>query len=465
VRSLPPLFLLVALTATSSAWAAAPEVVAVFPAVEATDICRDAPLSVTFSTAPVLNPAGSVKIYERGSLELVDTIEFRTPTDYKTIGGIPGFAYHRFLVNGNTIELFPKPEALARSNWFSAVLDRGDGTPPEKLWEFRLKDGPARGTPQLTVAADGTGDFCTVQGALDFLPAGNKQPVTIFVREGTYREIVAFSDKDEITLRGEDRAGTVITCANNNNFNPAINPYRRGLILAHHTRDFTITNLTLRNTTPPGGSQAEALILDGTSDAHAIVKDVDLYSSQDTLQINGQAYVSGCHIEGDVDFVWGTGPCFLTNCTLVALRSNAYYTQIRNPAGNHGYVFKGCRFDGPAGVTGNFLSRIEPGRFPASAVVLLDCVLGPAVGAVAWRFDAPAARGAAVAPPPDTSRIHFWESNSHTADGQPVDVSRRLAASRQLRQPDDAAVIASYSSPVWVLGGEWNPVMAGMIHD
>jgi pectinesterase len=129
------------------------------------------------------------------------------------------------------------------------------------------------------------------------------------------------------------------------------------------------------------------------------------------------------------------------------LRSGAYYTQVRNPPTNHGYVYSHCTFDGAPGVTGNFFSRIAPTRFPASEVVLLDCTLSRAVGPVAWQF-----QGAG-----DTSRIHFWEFNSRDAAGKPIDASKRLAGSRQLQEPADGATIANYRNPAFVLGGDWNP--------
>ena len=229
--------------------------------------------------------------------------------------------------------------------------------------------------------------------------------------------------------------------------------YRRGLLLAHRVDDLVIANLTLHNTTPKGGSQAEAIILNGGPNARAIITSVDLSSFQDTLQINGQAYVSDCTIEGDVDFMWGTGPCFFENCTARSLRNSAYYTQIRNPAAHHGYVYKNCTFEGAPGVTGNVLSRIAPGRFPASEVVLIDCVLTGAVEAVGWRLDQ-----ATEAP-----NVHFWEYNSRDPDGKPVDTSRRLAASRQLTLPEDRETISAYSDPRYVLGGNWSPSLAPII--
>ena len=42
------------------------------------------------------------------------------------------------------------------------------------------------------------------------------------------------------------------------------------------------------------------------------------------------------------------------------------------------------------------------------------------------------------------------------------DVSERLAASKQLKQPQDAELIRQYSDPVWVLGTNWNPKEAAI---
>ena len=223
--------------------------------------------------------------------------------------------------------------------------------------------------------------------------------------------------------------------------------YRRGLFLAHRVNDLKIANLTLHNTTPQGGTQAEAIILNGLPDARAVLANLDLLSFQDTLQINGQAYIANCYIEGDVDFMWGKGPCFFENCEAKSLRSNAYYTQIRNPATNRGYVFKNCTFNGAPGVTGNVLSRIAPVQYPASEVVLINCTLTDAVSPVAWRLDQ-------ATEAPD---VHFWEYNSHTTDGQPIDMSKRLPIAKQLKQPEDKQLIENYSDAKWVLGGQWTP--------
>ncbi len=73
------------------------------------------------------------------------------------------------------------------------------------------------------------------------------------------------------------------------------------------------------------------------------------------------------------------------------------------------------------------------------------------MSAVAWRFDD------GTDPPKDGVDVHFWEYNSHTPDGKPVDTSKRFSVSRQLTEPADAQLIANYSDPTWVLGGNWKP--------
>ena len=158
--------------------------------------------------------------------------------------------------------------------------------------------GPAAGSTALVVAADGSGDFSTVQAALDFIPAGNTTPTTITIKVGTYFEQVYFASKHAITFQGADRAGTVIVYPNNNTFNNVSGTYHRMVFQADHTNNVVVKNLTVQNSTPHNGSQAEALLLNGTLTSQAIVTGVNLVSFQDTLQINGQAYISDSHISG-----------------------------------------------------------------------------------------------------------------------------------------------------------------------
>ena len=432
-----------------------------FPLTSAKEICPDTPLRLTFPSPVTVGKAGNIQVLNAADDSVVQTIDIASPTSNQTIGGLTNFNYYPVIVTGNQAEIHLRNAALSYGKTYYVKIDGGAfvdfaGSTDAKAWTFSTKPaGLAPGTTKLIIAADGSGDFCSVQGAVDFIPDGNTIPTTLFLRKGMYTELVYFENKNALTFQGEDRARTIIAYANNNKFNPATGSYRRGVFRAKGCRDLLITNLTIHNTTPHGGSQAEAIILNGSTTARAILKDVDLYSFQDTLQINGQAYITNCHIEGDVDFLWGTGPCFFDNCHFKCLNSKAYYTQIRNPATNHGYIFSRCIFDAAPGVKGVYLSRVAPATYPASEVVLIDCTMTNAVGDVGWRLDA--AKGKPATQPADTSHIHFWEFNSHTPANKPVDTSKRLPISRQLTQASDAKTIADYSNPAYVLGNDWNP--------
>ena len=124
------------------------------------------------------------------------------------------------------------------------------------------------------VAADGAGDFCTIQGALDFIPDGNTTPRTIFIRAGAYDELVFVSNKHAITLLGEDRRRTVLRYPNNTNFSRG--SASRSTFTARSCNDLVLANLTIHNTPPQGASQAEAIILTGSASAHAIITSVDV---------------------------------------------------------------------------------------------------------------------------------------------------------------------------------------------
>jgi pectin methylesterase-like acyl-CoA thioesterase len=435
-------------------------VVGLFPAASAADVCEDTPLRINFESPPTVGASGKIRIFD-GSNDLpVETIDVSSPTATQSIGGQANYNYYPVIITGNQAAIYPHNGALSYGKTYYVTIDPGTfknasgiygGIGNSADWRFSTKKSPpTTDASKLVIAADGSGDFCTIQGAVDSIADGNKDPVTLLIRKGVYTEMVCCTNKNGLTFLGEDRKQSVLEYADNAKFNGAPGTYHRGVFLTNHCDDLVLANLTIRNTTPYRGSQAEAIIFNGTPQSRAIVKDVDLYSFQDTLQINGQAYISGCYIEGDVDFMWGKGPCFFENCECKAVHSKGYYTQIRNPAANHGYVYHHCIFDGSPNVANVFLSRIDPTRFPSSEVVLMDCTMDQAVSPIGWLLNG---KGEA----PD---VHFWEFNSHDATGAPIDTSGRLAISKQLKHPDDDATIANYSNPAFVLGNDWNPLSA-----
>jgi len=108
-------------------------------------------------------------------------------------------------------------------------------------------------------------------------------------------------------------------------------------------------NLTLTNSTPLGGSQAEALYVNVCK--RFIVYNTDLDSYQDTVLVNAngdQAYFQDNLIQGDTDFIWGQATAFFTNCEIKTLTSGSgvnlkTITQARTAAGTNGFSFVNCQ--------------------------------------------------------------------------------------------------------------------------
>lgn len=443
-RALAKLLAVLALLSGVAARALALTATALAPGNNATGLCPDTLIAVTFDAAPRLGTAGLVRIIHTATGAVVDTVDLANATPTRLIGtNTTPYNYRPILIDGNTATIFPRAGVLAYGQAYHVLIDAGvfvdfAGIADPTAFRFSTRAaGPAAGTTALTVAADGTGDFCTVQGAIDFVPRNNTARTTITVRRGTYREIVYIgSPKPLITLRGEDRAGTVITYANNANFNAGNNR----TMVACDAADFVLETITLRNATPRGGSQAEAIRGNGQ---RCVFDRVTLTSFQDTLLWNGSLFVTDSLIEGDVDFMWGGGACFFQRSELRALNPG-FYAQVRNGQTQKGNVYLECRLTSAPGVTNSFLARIDPragvaNTWPFSQVVWINCAMGPHITPAGWQLDG----GATTAPD-----LQFWEYLSTDLNGNPLNVTARHAASRQI----DAATAAQYRDPAFVLG-------------
>ncbi|HEV2861284.1 MAG TPA: pectinesterase family protein [Pyrinomonadaceae bacterium] len=421
----------------------------------ATNVDVDAPLYINFNQAPKAGTTGRLRVFKEDGTP-VDTIDMSLATQQRANGSVT-FNYRPIIVTGNTAAVYLH-QKLAYNQSYYVTMEPGvitdslgapfGGVADSTVWNFSTKtSGPAAGASALTVASDGSGDFATVQGAVDFVPANNAKRVVILVKKGTYTEIVYVqSNKPFITVRGEDRKESVIQYANNNNFNPTSTTHRA--MFGVDAADFTLENITLRNTTPQGGSQAEAFR--GNNNRIALNK-VSLYSFQDTLLLQGQSnqggFVADSFIEGDVDFIWGSGAVFFQNTEFKMVRTDAFYNQARNGSGRNGYVFVNCKFTRAAGISGSYLNRIDPDDFPFSQIVLINSQLD-GVRADPWQFNNPSLAVTAANYP----NIRMWEYNSRDLNGNLVDVSQRHPISRQLT----AAEAAQWSDPAFVLGN-WAP--------
>lgn len=420
--------------------------VARFPAREATGVAVDTPLRITFDGAPRLGTSGRIRVFNAATNAVVDTIDLGATSQTRVIGGTT-YNYFPVIIADNVAHVQLHTAMLAYNTSYYVQIESGvfleaNGTPwagvADTAWRFTTKTAaPAPTRTTLTVAEDGSGDFASIQGAFDFVPVNNTRPITIQVRNGTYREILLLRARPFVTLRGEDRRRTIVAYANNANLN-AGNP--RALV-GIDSNDFTLENLTLRNLTPPGGSQAEAL---RTNSQRCTVRDVDFYSYQDTLFLNGRAYFTNCFIEGDVDFIWGGGAAYFFRCEIRANR-RGYNVQSRSTRGQRGYIFVECALTAAPGVTGHVLARTDTNSFAECEVAYLDCAIGPHITPEGWLISGTGSR----------ENLRFLEYRSRDLNGAPLDVTRRSAGSRQL----GAEEATQLRSVAFALGG-WEPLAA-----
>jgi lysophospholipase L1-like esterase len=293
-------------------------------------------------------------------------------------------------------------------------------------WVFRVKAAPARNPDRLTVAVDGSGDFCTVQGAVNQVEPHRSQPTVIFIRRGHYHELVRVGrERGFVRLIGEDRNGTVISYSNNDKLNPG---WLQRAVLGVEGDDFSLENLTVQNSTPYKGSQAEAVYVNAE---RAVLRNANFLSLQDTLGLSGRVYVADSYIEGDVDYVWGYGTACFERCELRSMH-DGFVVQARNPAERGGYLFLDCRLSAAPGVKKCWLARIEAERFPDSHVGFVRCRMGAHILPVGWQVT-----GAA------TCALRFEEFGSMDLEGRPLDVTARDAAATQLKSEKAATQTAA----------------------
>jgi pectin methylesterase-like acyl-CoA thioesterase len=416
------------------------------PAPGAAAVCADTPLRLTFNAPPALGKSGQVKILRASDGKLVDGLNL-AEQGQTNLFGTKILHYEPCGIAGNTATIQLHTRALEAATAYLVVVEPGvfqtlDGQAfagiTNGAWRFTTRAALPKGRTRVEVAPDSRGDFCTLQGAVDYIPEDNFTPFEIYVRNGTFEGIAYLGPgRNRVRLVGEDRKKTILTGRNNDQMNSGrmMRP-----LLSVDADDVTIENLTVRNTTPYKGSQAEALRLSGQ---RCVVRHCDFYSFQDTLLLNGRVYVADCYVEGDVDFVWGHGTTFFDNCEFKAVH-DGYYVTSRNPPDLFGFVFSNCRLTAAPDVKKCWLARIESGRFPGSAVAFLNCSMGDHIPAAGWQITGS-----------DLSRLRFFEYRSLTLEGQPLDISQRHPASHQLTETEAAEL----SDPNKVLSARdaWKP--------
>ncbi len=203
------------------------------------------------------------------------------------------------------------------------------------------------------VDINGTGDYTSLQAAIDEAPAGRVKPWLIFVKNGNYKEHIDIpANKPFIHITGQDRDKTVVLDDRLSGGDNAVH-VSVGATVVVNANDCFFENITIENSyghEQQNGPQALAL---NTSGDRTIFNNVAMLSYQDTWITPGKsayrAYVKNSLIEGAVDFIYNSGDIYVENTTLLITRKSGGF--IVAPAHAEdvkwGYVFRDCTITAP----------------------------------------------------------------------------------------------------------------------
>lgn len=295
----------------------------------------------------------------------------------------------------------------------------------------------------FVVAADGSGDFITIQEAINAVPDFRAVETVIFIKPGIYKEkLILATSKTKVTMVGQSSQSTVITgddyAQKPNRFGEPMGTTGSSGFYVFGD-DFTAVNLTFENSAGPVG-QAVAVRVSGD---RAIFKNCRFLGFQDTLypQASGsRQYYYQCYIEGTVDFIFGWATAYFDECE-IHCKDKGYITAASTDEGvKYGFVFRNCKVTGTAPDGSVYLGR--PWRIYARTV-FISCELGAVIHPQGWHnWNKPDAETTA------------WYAE-YNSNGKGANPESRVAWSHQL-----TAAEAALYTPEIVLGGNdgWNPV-------
>lgn len=294
----------------------------------------------------------------------------------------------------------------------------------------------------LVVARDGTGQFRTVDEAIEVCRAFMDYHKVIFVKKGTYKEkLILPSWLQNIEICGEDRDLTVITYDDHANIRTPERPNGMGTFRTYTIKvegnGITFKNITIENNSARLG-QAVALHTEG--DRLTFIN-CRFLGHQDTIYTGvagTRLFFKDCYIEGTTDFIFGPSTAWFEHCDIFC-KANSYITAASTPQEiTYGYIFNNCTVSCAPDVTKVYLGR--PWR-DYGYTLFMHCSLPAQIRPEGW---------------------HHWEEQrkqtarylefENTGEGAATD--KRAAWSRQLTKKEAKAVTLQN---VFMHTDQWNP--------
>ena len=240
--------------------------------------------------------------------------------------------------------------------------------------------------PDFVVAKDGSGNFKTVQEAIDAVKDSSNKITTIFIKNGTYKEkLMLAASKRNIHFIGESVDKVILTyddyASKKNAKGQNIGTSGSSSFFIYGS-DITAENITFENSSGPVG-QAVAMRVSGDRIKFVNCK---FLGFQDTLYPQGagqrsRQYYKNCYIEGTTDFIFGAATAIFDNCTIYCKKGGSYITAANTPKeALYGFVFLNCKITGDSGLS-YFLGR-PWGDF--AKTVFIKCQLPAFIKPAGW---------------------------------------------------------------------------------
>jgi pectin methylesterase-like acyl-CoA thioesterase len=303
----------------------------------------------------------------------------------------------------------------------AGATDDADTTPP-----FTACPGASK---TVTVSVDGSGQFTTIQAAINSIATTNSKLVQVSVKPGTYREQVTV-DKPFVCLAGENAATTVITNSRGTNI------LTDGTVIATGN-DFSAAHITFENSAPEGSGQAVALLAQGKRQQFRKCRFV---SYQDTVYANtGTQYFRNCYIQGNTDYIFGAATAVFDRCTINNVAEGTAVTAPSTPQdANYGFVFISGSLTADPTTSRVRENHVRLGRpwGPYAAAAFIGVEMGAHIAADGWT----------------TMNLNtlaftrFWEYQSTGAGANPTDTGR---SPRQLSDADAASYTVDHVLDPW----------------
>ncbi|KAF8749365.1 hypothetical protein HU200_012702 [Digitaria exilis] len=195
------------------------------------------------------------------------------------------------------------------------LLDDDGGVPDWMADSSRqrlLLEAGADLKPNVTVAADGSGDFKTIKEALAKVPPKNAAMFVVHIKAGTYKEYVSVArPQTNVAFIGDGADKTIIT--GNKNFKMNLTTKDTATMEAIGN-GFFMKGVRVENTAGAENHQAVALRVQSDQ---AVFYQCTFDGYQDTLYTHAQRqFFRDCTVTGTIDFIFGNSQVVLQNCLI-----------------------------------------------------------------------------------------------------------------------------------------------------